>query len=74
MAHQPVATVGGRAHAGRVSRPRLLEPVYAVSASKLLLQTHVPHELSTALNNVARKLAWQVLARISPDDQSDSDQ
>lgn len=55
-------------------RPRLLEPVYAVIARKLLLQTHVPHELPTALNNVARGLAWQVLARISPDDQSDSNQ
>lgn len=55
-------------------RPRLLEPVYAVSASKLLLQAHIPHELPTALNNVARGLAWQVLAHISPDDQSDSNQ
>jgi len=55
-------------------RPCLLEPVYAVSASKLLLETHVPHELLAALNNVARGLAWQVLARISPDDQSDSSQ
>lgn len=48
-------------------RPRLLEPVYSVSASKLLLQTQVPHELPTALGNVSRGLAWQVLERIAPE-------
>ncbi len=48
-------------------RPRLLEPVYSVSSSKLLLQTQVPHELPTALGNVARGLAWQVLERIAPE-------
>lgn len=48
-------------------RPRLLEPVYSVSSSKLLLQTQVPHELPTALGNVSRGLAWQVLERIAPE-------
>jgi chromosome partitioning protein len=48
-------------------RPRLLEPVYSVSSSKLLLQTQVPHELPTALGNVSRSLAWQVLERIAPE-------
>ena len=41
-------------------RPRLLDPVYAVSASKLLLEDQVPPNLPTMLNNVCRSLAWQV--------------
>lgn len=45
-------------------RPRLMDPVYAVSASKLLLQTDVPAALPTALNNVCRSLARQVLDRL----------
>jgi hypothetical protein len=45
-------------------RPRLMDPVYAVSASKLLLQTDVPAALPTALNNVCRALARQVLDRL----------
>ena len=45
-------------------RPRLLEPVYSVSASKLLLELEVPSGLPTALNNVCRGLARQVLERI----------
>jgi hypothetical protein len=45
-------------------RPRLMDPVYAVSASKLLLQTEVPATLPTALNNVCRTLARQVLDRL----------
>lgn len=49
-------------------RPRLLEPVYAVSSSKLLLHTQIPHELPTALNNVSRNLAWQVLEHLPPDE------
>ena len=49
-------------------RPRLLEPVYAVSASKLLLQSRVPLSLPTALNNVCRSLAWQVLERLGTED------
>jgi chromosome partitioning protein len=48
-------------------RSRLLDPVYAVSASKLLLHTHIPSELPTVLGNVARKLAWQVLERMAPE-------
>jgi chromosome partitioning protein len=53
-------------------RPRLLEPVYSVSSSKLLLQTQIPHELPTALGNVSRSLAWQVLERIAPETAEDS--
>lgn len=45
-------------------RPRLLDPVYSVSACKLLLQTQVPPNLPTMLNNVCRGLAWQVLERM----------
>lgn len=44
-------------------RPRLLDPVYAVSSSKLLLHTQIPPELPTVLGNVCRGLAWQVLER-----------
>lgn len=47
-------------------RPRLLEPVYGVSASKLLLETQIPADLPTVLNNVCRSLAKQVLERLSP--------
>ncbi|MBS4096004.1 MAG: hypothetical protein KGZ83_04090 [Sulfuricella sp.] len=42
-------------------RPRLLEPVYSVSSSKLLLQSDTPFALPTVLNNMARRLAMQVL-------------
>ncbi len=42
-------------------RPRLLEPVYMVSSSKLLLESKIPHELPTVLNNVCRGLAKQAL-------------
>lgn len=45
-------------------RPRLFNPVYSVSSSKLLLETHVPIKLPTVLNNVARGLAQQVLERL----------
>lgn len=45
-------------------RPRLLEPVYSVSASKLLLQDEVPDSLPSMLNNVSRSLARQVLDRL----------
>lgn len=55
-------------------RPRLLEPIYSVSSSKLLLETQVPPELPTALNNVCRRLAWQVLGLIEPPaEKSDQD-
>lgn len=42
-------------------RPRLLEPVYSVSASKLLLQAEAPFALPTVLNNMARRLAMQAM-------------
>lgn len=45
-------------------RSRLLDPVYAVSASKLLLESGVPHSMPTILNNVCRGLARQVLTRL----------
>ena len=45
-------------------RPRLLDPVYAVSASKQLLQERIPLNLPTVLNNVCRGLAIQVLDRL----------
>ncbi|GAO35288.1 hypothetical protein SCT_0673 [Sulfuricella sp. T08] len=47
-------------------RPRLLDPVYAVSASKLLLESQIPPSLPTMLNNVCRGLARQVLERLDP--------
>lgn len=42
-------------------RPRLLDPVYSMSASKLLLETDIPGNLPTVLNNTSRRLARQVL-------------
>ena len=42
-------------------RPRLLDPVYSVSSSKLLLERAIPGNLPSALNNVSRRLAGQVL-------------
>ncbi len=45
-------------------RPRLFNPVYSVSASKLLLESQVPSNLPTVLNNIARGLARQVLERL----------
>ncbi|HLP96915.1 MAG TPA: hypothetical protein VK149_00575 [Sideroxyarcus sp.] len=42
-------------------RSRLLDPVYSVSASKLLLETEIPGSLPSAVNNVSRSLARQVL-------------
>jgi chromosome partitioning protein len=42
-------------------RTRLLDPVYSVSSSKLLLESQIPHELPTVLNNVCRSLAKQAL-------------
>jgi chromosome partitioning protein len=45
-------------------RPRLLEPVYTVSSSKLLLETQLPNDLPTVLNNVCRGLAKQVLQKM----------
>lgn len=45
-------------------RSRLLEPVYSVSSSKLLLQAEAPFSLPTVLNNLARSLAMQVMERL----------
>jgi len=45
-------------------RSRLLEPVYTVSSSKLLLESQVPPDLPTVLNNVCRGLAKQALAHL----------
>ena len=53
-------------------RPRPLDPVYAVSASKLLLEDQVPPNLPTMLNNVCRSLAWQVLERLNLPEQDES--
>jgi hypothetical protein len=47
-------------------RPRLLDPVYTVSSSKLLLESQVPVSLPSVLNNVCRGLARQVLERLEP--------
>lgn len=49
-------------------RPRLLDPVYSVSSSKLLLQSQVPFNLPTPLNNVCRSLARQVLGCLAAPD------
>lgn len=43
---------------------RLLEPIYAQSATKLLLQHELPAQLPAALNNTARMLALQVMELI----------
>jgi len=40
---------------------RLLEPVHAISASKVLLQSLLPEQLPSNLNNACRRLATQVL-------------
>ncbi len=45
-------------------RHRLLEPVAAVSSSKLLLLDEIPEALPTPLNNACRRLATQVLDRL----------
>lgn len=42
-------------------RERVLAPVWAVSSSKLLLQTRPPESMPTPLNNACRALARQVL-------------
>lgn len=45
-------------------RPRLLVPVYSVSASKLLLQTEVQSHLSKLLKNVRSSLLRQIPDRL----------
>lgn len=49
-------------------RPRLLDPVYTVSSSKLLLESQVPPDLPTVLNNICRGLAKQTLGHLSNPD------
>ncbi len=51
-------------------RPRLLEPVYSLSSSKLLLECAVPPHLPSVLNNASRRLAFQVLTLlgVNPDE------
>lgn len=41
---------------------RILEPVFALSASKLLLQKDIPAQLPTPLGNACRRLAHQVMS------------
>lgn len=48
-------------------RERLVEPVVALSASKLLLQRQLPAALPTPLANACRRLAAQVLDRLRVD-------
>ena len=45
-------------------RARVLQPVYAQSASKLLLHRELPVQLPTALNDSARRVALQVMERL----------
>ncbi|MBU1237811.1 MAG: hypothetical protein KJ634_07740 [Gammaproteobacteria bacterium] len=40
---------------------RILDPVYALGASKLMLQKHVPPALPTSLANACRSIAHQIL-------------
>ena len=51
-------------------RDRILEPVFALSASKLLLQKELPGSLPTSLANACRGMAHQVtdLLQITVDD------
>lgn len=43
------------------ARSRLLEPVYALSASKLLLEYELAAQLPSTLNNACRMLALQAM-------------
>ena len=54
-------------------RTRILPPVWAISSSKLLLQTKPPETLPTPLNNAARSLARQVMNLVEEDDEKVSD-
>lgn len=42
-------------------RDRILDPVFSLSASKLLLQKHIPASLPTPLANACRAVAHQVI-------------
>lgn len=52
---------------------RLLNPVNALSASKLLLQKDIPEQLPTPLSNACRALARQVLEILELDCPPDAD-
>ncbi|MDQ8023923.1 MAG: hypothetical protein REI94_18935 [Moraxellaceae bacterium] len=54
-------------------RARILPPVWAISSSKLLLQTQPPEALPTPLNNAARSLARQIMDLVEEDDEKVSD-
>lgn len=47
-------------------RSRVLAPVYAVSSSKLLLQTKLPETMPTVLNNAARAVADMAQTLMTP--------
>ena len=57
---QEAAQKAIRAHLGSYA-DRILQPVPALSASKLLLQRNLPAKLPTPLANACRALAYQVL-------------
>ena len=52
---------------------RILDPVYALSASKVLLQKQLPAPLPSALNNASRGVARQVLDLLQIDILDDED-
>lgn len=49
---------------------RVLDPVYAIAASKQLLLAKPPEALPTPLNNASRTIAQQVLNLIADDDET----
>lgn len=51
---------------------RILEPVFAISSSKLFLQTLPPENLPSALTAACRKLAKQVLDLVETDEEEAS--
>jgi len=56
-------------------RDRILQPVYSLAASKLLLQTHIPPALPTPLTNTCRSAAHQVLDLLQiPIDSAEEDE
>lgn len=50
---------------------RILDPVYALSASKVLLQKQLPSPLPSALNNASRGIAHQVVDLLQIDIRDD---
>ncbi len=53
-------------------RDRILRPVPALSATKLLLLKQIPAQLPTPLNNAARQFARQMLELLARDEEPDS--